>query len=355
VGETDEFAKDGDDIQGMQGMTGPGAGVPEEDASAGGPSVPPGGAAPPRQEHPDAAYGNTPPAAPEQSGQAPGHPVPPHQTAASAPLPHPPTPPSPPSAATALPGRVPWWKRPAFLAGAGIVVVILIIAGAAGGGKQKTGDSGAAGVEAVDSADAKKLEITLSTPTGQVLGTPALTLEGTTEPGATVTVKGCANAPVKVQAGEDGKFSAAVVLAEGANFLMVSCEKEGRKGDADLVCTYKVDPAEYKAQCQPVEFRVLEKNPDALKGQKYYAMGQVAQIMEGSLQTDIRMNVTRDKWGYWDDTIYVTYPGPVPDAFEDSIIEIWGEIQGSYTYTSTAGWKITLPLIKAKYIEVVQQ
>ncbi len=251
-----------------------------------------------------------------------------------------------------VPPPTPWWKRkPVVIAGAA-ALLFLIIAAVAGGGGTKKDEGG--NDQSPASAEPRKLEVNLTVASGQTVSSPVFTLTGVTEPGASVTVKGCADAPVKAQAGEDGSFSATLLLGEGLNSLTVACEKDGAKGEAALSATYKVDPAEYKAQCQDVEFRVLEKNPDALKGQKYHAVGQVAQIMEGSLQTDIRLNVTKDRWGYWDDTIYVVYGGPVPDAYEDSIIEVWGEIQGSHTYTSTAGWKITLPLIKAKFIEVRQ-
>lgn len=240
---------------------------------------------------------------------------------------------------------------------AGVLVLIAVIVSLASSGdksdREETSTSAqtttASGEESV-----QKLGVTVTAPSTPTVSNPNITLEGITEPGAWVTVKGCANAPVYVQAGSDGKFSAALTLSEGLNFLSVGAEKDGKKGTTTLSVTYQIDEATYKAQCRPMEFRVLNKNPDAYKGQKYFAMGQVVQIMEGYGSTDIRLNVTRDQWGYWDDTIYVTYSGSVP-AYEDSIIKIWGEIQGSYTYTSTAGWNITLPLVKAKYIEVVQQ
>jgi hypothetical protein len=236
----------------------------------------------------------------------------------------------------------------------GLVIIVAIVASAIGkGGNQANpGEAGSSGT--VSQEAEQKLTLSLITRSGQTYSTPNVTLEGTTEPFAWVTIKGCVNEPVHVQAGADGKFSAPLVLAEGFNYLTIKGEKGGRTGEASFSCTYQVDEATYKAQCQPMEFRVLNKNPDAYKGQKYYTVGQVVQVLEEYGSTDIRLNVTRDQWGYWDDTIYVTYSGSVP-AYEDSIIKIWGEIQGSYTYESIAGWTITLPLVKAKYIEVVKQ
>jgi len=116
-----------------------------------------------------------------------------------------------------------------------------------------------------------------------------------------------------------------------------------------------VEAAQYKAACQPIEFRALEKNPDSYKGQKYRTQGQVVQILEGDTKTDIRLNVTPPQYGsYWDDTIYVTYNGKTP-ALDKSIINIYGDVQGKYSYTSQANYNISLPLIEAKYIDVVTQ
>ena len=113
-------------------------------------------------------------------------------------------------------------------------------------------------------------------------------------------------------------------------------------------------PATYKAACQTIGFRVLDKNPSAYEGQKYKVQGQVVQILESAGETVIRLNVDKDEYGLWDDTIYVSYDDTTP-ALEKSIINIYGEVTGPYSYTSQAGWDITLPMVKAKYIEVVQQ
>jgi len=106
--------------------------------------------------------------------------------------------------------------------------------------------------------------------------------------------------------------------------------------------------SEYKASCKTISFKELNKNPDGHAGERVKLSGRVIQIMEG-YGTDIRMDVN-DNYG---DTVYVTYDGTTT-ALEDSWITIYGEVYGSYTYESQAGWQITLPLIKAKYVEVGQ-
>ena len=104
--------------------------------------------------------------------------------------------------------------------------------------------------------------------------------------------------------------------------------------------------SEYKASCKTISFKELNKNPDGHAGERVKLSGRVIQIMEG-YGTDIRMDVN-DNYG---DTVYVTYDNST-SALEDSWITVYGEIYGSYTYESQAGWKITLPMIQAKYVEV---
>lgn len=118
-----------------------------------------------------------------------------------------------------------------------------------------------------------------------------------------------------------------------------------------------VDPAAeaaaYRAECKNIEFRALNKNPDSYMGQKYSVQGQVIQILESGNSTDIRLNVTPAEYGdYWTDTIYITYAGKT-DALDKSIINVYGTVAGKYTYESQANYNISLPLIKAEYIDIV--
>lgn len=105
--------------------------------------------------------------------------------------------------------------------------------------------------------------------------------------------------------------------------------------------------SQYKASCKTMSFKELDKNPDGHAGERVKFTGRVVQIMESTGSTDIRMDVN-DNFG---DTVYVVYDGTTT-AVEDSMITIYGEVVGSYTYESQAGWQITVPMIRAKYIEV---
>lgn len=58
-----------------------------------------------------------------------------------------------------------------------------------------------------------------------------------------------------------------------------------------------------------------------------------------------------DSYGYdFNDVVYVTYQGTTT-FIEEDVITIYGTVQGSHTYESTAGHTITIPLIEADIIE----
>jgi hypothetical protein len=94
-----------------------------------------------------------------------------------------------------------WFKtsprvRMIAIATAGLVVVIILLASIFGSGnKGKEGEEGTQAPAAVKEV-AEKLTITLTTPSGLTFNSPNATLEGVTEPGASVVVLGCANAPL---------------------------------------------------------------------------------------------------------------------------------------------------------------
>ncbi len=141
-----------------------------------------------------------------------------------------------------------------------------------------------------------------------------------------------------------------LVVAIGGLFAP-EAETSDYNSSSEPVQTTSSEPEEsesdYKASCESLSFKELNKNPEAYIGKRVKLSGTVVQIMESYGYTDIRMDVN-DNFG---DTVYVTYDGST-SALEDSSITIYGEVAGSYTYESQAGWMITLPQIDAMYITV---
>lgn len=184
---------------------------------------------------------------------------------------------------------------------------------------------------------------------GLTLTAGASVIAGTVkEDGSTVTFNG-----QPVQIGPDKKFTVTTTINEGSNTLTFDVtEKGGAKATKTITLTGQIPPAVYKASCPAgPPYAVLNKNPDAYKGQRCQYRGKVVQAMESGGTTDLRVDITSGSYGIWSDTIYVTLAGTTP-AVTDSIVAIYGTIAGSYTYTSTANYKITLPRIDAKYVDV---
>ena len=121
---------------------------------------------------------------------------------------------------------------------------------------------------------------------------------------------------------------------------------------------YSLTPAQIKEQyvksCQSYAFKDLARNADSLIGKKIVAKGEVVQVLTEGNYYEMRVNITKGSYGYWSDTVYVTYTKDAssPNIIEDDVITFYGEIAGNTSYTSVMGATITLPKIKAKYIDI---
>lgn len=67
------------------------------------------------------------------------------------------------------------------------------------------------------------------------------------------------------------------------------------------------------------------------------------------------MNITKNQYGYWEDTIYVDYERKSANEsriLEDDIITLYGELNGIKKYIAVLGNEISIPHFVAKYINV---
>lgn len=113
---------------------------------------------------------------------------------------------------------------------------------------------------------------------------------------------------------------------------------------------------EYKSVCQSVSYKDIARMPDDYVGMDVVFSGEVIQVMESSWSDTItyRINVTKDEYGFWEDTVYVTYvlPEGAPRILEDDIVKFYGICQGTYTYESVMGSNVTIPSVDALYIDI---
>ncbi len=121
----------------------------------------------------------------------------------------------------------------------------------------------------------------------------------------------------------------------------------------------KTNPeADYKAACRHLTVADLTGNPNKYKGQKVTYTGKVL-VMDfpqktsiGNTPTGLIITVTDDSHVLPSGLlpVYVTYQGKT-DSFINDTVTIYGEVYGSYDYTSATIKQKTLPRIDAKYLD----
>lgn len=114
---------------------------------------------------------------------------------------------------------------------------------------------------------------------------------------------------------------------------------------------------DFKASCRTIPYKDIARQPMKYMGENVVYTGQIVQV--GKANDDLyyaRINVTKDEYGYYDDTMYVYYmlEENEPKFLEDDIVTFYGECKGEMSYESILGEEITIPEVSAKYIELVK-
>ncbi|MCI6018434.1 MAG: hypothetical protein MRZ59_06250 [Clostridiales bacterium] len=124
----------------------------------------------------------------------------------------------------------------------------------------------------------------------------------------------------------------------------------------EMSCELKVEcstlsESQYKAKCESIAYDKLARNPDKYDGKMVKFTGQVVQTIGNSGLGALRVNVTKDRYGY-EDTVYVSYLIDSSNRIlEDDIITFYGVSMGLYSYESVMGATITIPEVLAVYID----
>lgn len=119
------------------------------------------------------------------------------------------------------------------------------------------------------------------------------------------------------------------------------------------VPTPTVDPKEqFVNSCEVVVYQEVERSPNSFKGKNIHIEGKIVQVLEGWFDT-VTYRVATNKNGR-DDVWYVTYSRQSDESrvLEGDYVTIYGVCNGIETYRTVLGSSITIPAIKAKYIEV---
>lgn len=133
-------------------------------------------------------------------------------------------------------------------------------------------------------------------------------------------------------------------------------KKIAEKAEEEAKKKAEQEEQEFKESCKKYSFEELARNPEKIEGTNVKINGEVIQALYGNDSVDLRINITKEGTytTYYTDTVYVVYyPEDGEDKIlEDDIVTVYGTAQGDYSYTSTIGAKITLPLIYGKYVTI---
>lgn len=127
-----------------------------------------------------------------------------------------------------------------------------------------------------------------------------------------------------------------------------------KQNEDEVSVTSKED---YKKSCSKIEYEKIARNPDKYKNENIMFKGEVVQCEKVfSTKYYARINVTLNEYGYYEDTVYVTFTIPEGEdkILDGDIVEIYGICQGEKTYLSIFGEQITIPSLDALYVELVK-
>ena len=162
----------------------------------------------------------------------------------------------------------------------------------------------------------------------------------------------------KIKAAEKAaaeKAAADKVASEKAAAEKAATEKAAAdKAVADKVAADKAAAdkaaADKIAYDTGITYNQLARTPDKFKGEKVKFTGLVIQVVEGDNETDLRIAVNDN----YDNVLYVAYDPKISDTrvLENDHVTIKGVSQGVYTYESTLGGSITVPLVLVDIITI---
>lgn len=116
--------------------------------------------------------------------------------------------------------------------------------------------------------------------------------------------------------------------------------------DPDTQAALFADDAPIAKVYLELDFKALARDPDNYTGKNYVFSGRVLQVMESSTNTGTQVDLRIATKGNYDDVVYVTYTRKNGESriLEDDRVTVRGSSWGLYTYTSTIGKEISLPL-----------
>ena len=117
---------------------------------------------------------------------------------------------------------------------------------------------------------------------------------------------------------------------------------------------YNTQKNQFISNCQNYSYKEIFRNSENYIGKYAVFTGEVIQVMDNKEFYDVRINVTKDEYGYYEDTMYASIPKSYFQGriLEDDIITIYGRLSELMTYQSIFGADITIPSMYVRHAEL---
>ena len=146
---------------------------------------------------------------------------------------------------------------------------------------------------------------------------------------------------------EEDKIATEKLLAKEAADREEAAAQAAKLAEEEAV---KAEAAAKKGYETGITFNQLARTPDDYTGDLVKFKGKVLQVIEGDSEINLRIAVNDD----YDKVVLVYYPKTLLSkrVLEDDQITLYGTSRGLYTYESTMGGEITIPLIEIDKLDI---
>lgn len=96
-------------------------------------------------------------------------------------------------------------------------------------------------------------------------------------------------------------------------------------------------------------------SPNAAQGTCLTGQAHVFQYDSNTGATTMLIDVTNDGYGFWSDAVELRLPNAAAGQgiVQNDIIQYWGPLSGTDTYSTKIGGSNTVPVINAMYVTLV--
>lgn len=111
---------------------------------------------------------------------------------------------------------------------------------------------------------------------------------------------------------------------------------------------------DFISKCQKYSYKDVFRNSDQYLAKHVVFKGEVFQVIDNGDMYDFIINVNKDEYGFYQDSIYASIEKSYFNGriLENDIITIYGRLNELHSYEAVSGQTITIPSMYVRYAEL---